>query len=75
MTDYVKVAGHDGLVRDLSSKAIVNTNQAGYQAYINQRDALLKRQNQIDENTQDIETIKSDISDIKEMLKLLLQQR
>jgi hypothetical protein len=75
VTDYVKVAGHDGLVRDLSSKAIVNMNRSGYQAYVNQRDVMLKRQQQLDENTQDIETIKSDISDIKEMLKILIQQR
>jgi hypothetical protein len=50
-------------------------NRSGYQAYVNQRDVMLKRQQQLDENTQDIETIKSDISDIKEMLKILIQQR
>lgn len=75
MADYIKVAGHDGLVRDRSNKAIVNMNQSGYQAYVNQRDALVKRQEQIDANTRDIETIKSDMSDIKELLKLLVQQR
>ena len=74
MTDFIKVAGHDGLVRDISSGAIVNMNQAGYQAYINQRDALLRRQQQIDENTQAIQQIQSEMSDIKKLLEILVQK-
>lgn len=74
MTDYVKVAGHDGLVRDQDTKAIVNTNQAGYLAYINQRDAMLKRQQQLDANTQDIQELKQDLSEIKQLLQILVQK-
>jgi hypothetical protein len=74
VTDYVKVEGHDGLVRDRNSKAIVNMNQAGYQAYVAQRDALMRRQSQIDENTQDIRELKQDLSEIKQLLQILVQK-
>ena len=34
MTDYVKVEGHEHLVRDMGSKAIVNTNRFAYMAAV-----------------------------------------
>jgi hypothetical protein len=74
MENFIKVAGHDGLVRDRASGAIVNTDRAGYQAYIQQRDALMRRQQQIDENTQDIKRLSDDMTEIKQMLKLLLNK-
>lgn len=74
MTDYVKVAGHDGLVRDVSNKAIVNTNTADYQRYIKQREAQASRQAQIDRHETDIDEIKSDLTEIKQMLLALLNK-
>lgn len=74
MTEYLKVAGHDGLVRDVSTKAIVNTNRADYERYMNQRDAALKRQQQLDQHELDINSIKSDIAEIKQLLLAVLQK-
>ena len=34
MTDYLKVEGHEHLVRDMGSKAIVNTNRFAYMAAV-----------------------------------------
>lgn len=74
MTEYLKVSGHDGLVRDVSTKAIVNTNRADYERYMNQRDAALKRQQQLDQHELDINSIKSDIAEIKQLLLAVLQK-
>ena len=74
MTEYLKVAGHDGLVRDVSTKAIVNTNRTDYERYMNQRDAALKRQQQLDQHELDINSIKSDIAEIKQLLLAVLQK-
>lgn len=74
MTAYVKVAGHDGLVRDTSNKAIVNTNTADYQRYVNQRDAQSARQAQIERHEVDINEIKQDLTEIKQMLLALLNK-
>ena len=73
MTDYVKVAGHDGLVRDRTTGAIVNTNRADYEAYIARRDAALKRQQQVDKHEEELNTIKADIAEIKQLLLAVLK--
>ena len=39
--DFKKVEGHDGLVRDMSSGAIVNRDTTGYQNYIALRNQKL----------------------------------
>jgi hypothetical protein len=74
VTDYLKVAGRDGLVRDVNTKAIVNTDRAGFEAYIKQRDTALKRQEQLERHEQDINSIKSDISEIKQLLLAVLNK-
>ena len=74
MTDYVKVAGHDGLVRDTSSMAIVNTNAGDYERYIAQRNAAQSRQEQLDRHEKDINTIKEDIAEIKALLLSIYQK-
>lgn len=74
MADYLKVSGHDGLVRDVGSKAIVNTNQTEYQRYLASRKALQDRQDQLDRHERDINSIKTDITEIKAMMLELLRK-
>ena len=75
MQNFLKVQGHDGLVRDITTKAIVNTNKTEYEEYMARRkEAELK---QLDEQNQkeEIGNIKSEISEIKQMLAILLKDR
>ena len=37
MSEYLKVEGHEHLVRDMGSKAIVNTNRFAYMQFKGQR--------------------------------------
>ena len=73
MTDYLKVQGHDGLVRDTRTGAIVNTNRADFDAYIARRDAAQKRQDQLDRHDEELNTIKADIAEIKQLLLAVLK--
>lgn len=73
--NYLKVTGHDGLIRDMSSQAIINTNVSEYQNYINQRKAAEARLSQQDRQAEEINNIKSELSDIKQMLVMLLKDR
>jgi uncharacterized protein (UPF0276 family) len=73
--NYLKVTGHDGLLRDTSSQAIINTNVSEYQNYINQRKAAEARLSEQDRQAEDINNIKSELSDIKQMLVMLLKDR
>ena len=57
MSNLYKVKDHPHLVKDMNSKAILNTNYAALLEYKKQKQAL-----------EDVETLKKDMSDIKSML-------
>ena len=65
MTQFLKVEGNDSLVRDSSSKAIINTNAKEYQNYVEKRNMMAKQK-------QEIDSLKKDMSEIKEMLATLI---
>ena len=65
MTQFLKVQGNDSLVRDVSSKAIINTNSKEYQNYVDKRNMMAKQK-------QEIDSLKKDMSEIKEMLATLI---
>ena len=65
MTQYLKVEGNDSLIRDGSSKAIINTNVKEYQNYVEKRNMMAKQK-------QEIDSLKKDMSEIKEMLATLI---
>lgn len=74
MSDYVKISGKDGLVRDMSTRAIINTNKSDYENYINRISVLKENQKQITQNSIDINNIKTELSDIKQMLLMLINK-
>ena len=43
---YVKVKDGNGLVRDMNTKAILNTNKAEYQKYLDRKQAIENKNNQ-----------------------------
>ncbi len=72
---FLKVAGHDGLVRDTSTGAILNTNTSDYNNYMKQREAALQRNRQITEQSEEINNIKNELSEIKSLLTQLLANK
>jgi ABC-type Fe3+-citrate transport system substrate-binding protein len=74
MNEYIKVEGKDGLVRDIKTRAIINTNKSDYQNYLNQVASVKEKQRKIEEHSQDINNIKAEISDIKQMLLMLINK-
>lgn len=60
MNNFYKVHDHPHLLKDMNSKAVLNTNHAALLEY-------KKKQQMADE----IQDLKNDISDIKEMLKII----
>lgn len=74
MTNFLKVEGNDSLVRDVRTKAIINANNSEYENYIKQRNITKSRKDQIQQNTDEINSIKEDLSEIKSLLLSLLQK-
>ena len=75
MEQYLKVSGHENLVRDMSSKAVINTSMTQYEEYMERRKAKEQEQQLIAKQTEEINNLKSDISEIKQMLQLLMKDR
>jgi len=74
--NYLKVSGHENLVRDMSSKAVINTSMVEYEEYMARRRAKEQEQELIAKQTEEINNLKSDISEIKQMLhELLIKDR
>ena len=53
-----KVENHPSLIRDLKTTAIVNTDNAAYARYMNDRKARLSQKDEIDRLKDEIELLK-----------------
>lgn len=73
MHNYLKVEGSDSLVRDISTHAIINTNSVEYDNYLLKKKNIESQQEELTRNTNDINTIKQELSEIKELLLLSLK--
>ena len=51
---YLKVLGHDGLVRDVSTGAIINTNSKEYENYVRARATREQKDLEISKHEEDI---------------------
>ena len=68
---YLKVEGHNHLVRDVQSNAIINTNKDGYQSYKALKNAKEREKSRIDNIENDLNSLKSDLDEIKSLLRQL----
>ena len=74
MADLVQIPDTT-MVRDIHSKALLNTDRAGLQDYYTKRE-IAKRQNSAQvETKQRLDTIESEMQEIKSLLRDLIQVR
>lgn len=67
MSEYAKVEGHSSLIREESSSAIINTDINAYYLAKKRKEAFISQNNEIN-------NLKKDISDIKEMVSKLVER-
>lgn len=65
---HLKVEGYDSLVRDVSSHAILNNDDAAYKAYIAKKELQKKKAEELSQLKEEVQELKNDISVIKELL-------
>ena len=63
----IPVEGHKNLYRDEKSEAIINTDSHGYSQYKKSRNIKLNQKEEID-------SMKKDIEEIKNLLKLIIEK-
>jgi hypothetical protein len=69
--DFIKVKGHDHLIRDPKTNAIINNNMSEYQEYIMRKEAKNKENQKIQNLEKDLDSIRDDLDEIKFLLRNL----
>jgi hypothetical protein len=74
MAEYLQVEGKQDLFRDINSGAIVNKNRSAYEMAKRRVSEAKKQRDQIRSATREINNLKCEIHEIKDMLKQLLDR-
>jgi hypothetical protein len=72
--EYAKVEGHSHLLRDSKTNSIINTNMIEYQEYLNRRNVKEDDDQKIQHLESDVANIKNDLSEIKSLLRSLVNE-
>ena len=72
--DYIKVKGHDHLIRNTKTNSIINTNVSEYNEYISRRDSKLKENQKVQNLEFDVANMKEDLNEIKFLLRRLINE-
>ena len=74
MSDYVKVQGYSSLVRDTRTHAIVNKDKNAYSIAKRRAEEAQRQRDEIRGATREINNLKCEMHEIKDMLKTLLDR-
>lgn len=69
--DFIKVKGHDNLIRDPHTNSIVNTNMSDYQEYVSRKKMKSEEQQKIQSLEDNVASMKDDLDEIKSLLRRL----
>jgi hypothetical protein len=72
---YAKVKDHNHLIRDIHSKAVLNTDKAGLNDYMMKREIAKKQKEEQSETKMRLAQLEQDMSEIKNMLVEIAQMR
>ena len=67
--NYIKVKDKDYLLRDIESNGIINSDDIGYQAYVENYKRTYNESKRINNLENDVNDIKSDLNEIKNLLR------
>jgi predicted transcriptional regulator len=70
----VRVENYTNLIRDTRSSAIVNTNTMAFKEYMAKRDDRQKQQDEIRSAVKEINTLKAELLEIKNMIKEVIKK-
>ena len=70
--DLINIKGHKNLVRDLETGAILNTDADTALARKRLREKKQQERQQLEKNTNDINSMKEEVTEIKDMVKQIL---
>ena len=70
--EFYEMDGHKDLARDPETNAIINVNNLEYTQYLSRRDVKTEKNQKVQTMEQDLANVKSELNEIKSLLKELL---
>ena len=74
MTEYKGIEGHSDLIKDMHSKAVINTNRSAYLAVVQRKKNFLAQKDSLRDATREINILKSEMHEIKSLLIKLVEK-
>ena len=74
MSDYIKVQGYNSLVRDTRTNAVINKDKNAYNIAKRRAEEAQRQRDEIRGATREINNLKCEMHEIKDMLKTLLDR-
>ena len=74
MSDYKNIEGHSDLIKDMHSKAVINTNRSAYLAAVQRKKNFIEQKDSLRDATREINILKSEMHEIKSLLIKLVEK-
>ena len=74
MSEYKSIEGHSDLVKDMHSKAVINTNRSAYLAAVQRKRTLQQQKDELRDATREINVLKCEMHEIKSLLIKLVEK-
>ena len=74
MTEYKVVEDNPDLVKDMHSKAVINTNRSAYLAAVARKKTFESQKDGLRDATREINILKSEMHEIKSLLVKLVEK-
>ena len=74
MSEFKQVEEERDLVRDMHSKAIINTNKSAYLAAVQRKKVFQQQKDELRDATREINILKSEMHEIKSLLVKLVEK-
>ena len=74
MSDYKNIEGHQDLIKDMHSKAVINTNRSAYLAAVQRKRTLQQQKDELRDATREINILKCEMHEIKSLLIKLVEK-
>jgi len=74
MSDYKNIEGHSDLIKDMNSKAVINTNRSAYLAAVQRKKTFEMQKDSLRDATREINILKSEMHEIKSLLVKLVEK-
>lgn len=71
----VEINGKEGLVRDISTGAILNTDQTAYENYLANRERIKKQRLLNEQQAKQISDLKCELNDLKRLVSELINSK